>query len=431
MRVLSEFFGGDRKALRLDRELSGLTEVDRDFAREMILGVLRHRSRLDAEIARASRFPLDRLKGPVREILETAVFQVRFLDRVPTRAAVHEAVEMARALAGEGASRLANGVLRSLLREPGPALPEDDAGSLAVASSHPEFLLERWITRFGLEKTRAIVAADAERSPLHLLCDPRRGSREAVAEELRAERVETEIHPLAENGLVVVAGNPIRTRAFEDGAFYVADAGSQALPSLLPAGRLLLDLAAAPGGKTASALFSRRFERVISADRSTSRLSFLRRNRSRLSLDAALPVAADVLAPPFAGESFDRVLLDAPCSGTGTLRKNPEIRYRLTAGAIEAMAANELRLLAAASDLVARGGYLLYSTCSLEREENEDVAERFVERFPAFRAEPIEASDALRKHVAGNRFRIFPDEGADGFTAHLFRRGLYKRPPTA
>jgi len=420
--VLSEFFAGDRRRLRLDRELASLAPLDRDFARELVLGVLRRRSRLDAEIAGASRFPLDRLRPPLREILEVSLLQMRFLDRVPTRAIVHEAVEMARALAGEGASRLANGILRSLLRAPGPALPEEDAATLAVASSHPEFLVARWIARFGLEKTRAIVAADSERSPLHLLCDPRRRNREEVAADLLGEQVETAPHPLVENGLIVVSGNPLRTAAFEAGAFYVADAGSQALPSLLPPGRTLADLAAAPGGKTAAALFSGRFERVVSADRSTTRLSFLAQNRSRLSLGDAFPVAADLLAPPFREGAFDRVLLDAPCSGTGTLRKNPEIRYRLSAAAIESLAAQELRLLSAAADLVAPGGSLLYSTCSLEKEENEDVAEKFLARASGFRAQPIEAAGPLRARVQGHRFRIFPDEGADGFTAHLFRR---------
>jgi 16S rRNA (cytosine967-C5)-methyltransferase len=419
--VLADFFGGDRRPLRLSRDLAALSEVDRDLARELILGVLRNRTRLDAEIARFSRFPLERLRHPLREILETAVFQVRFLDRVPARAAVHEAVEMARSLAGEGASRLANGVLRSLLREPSNALSGQDARSLAAAYSHPEFLVERWVARFGLDRTRSILAADAHRSSLHLLCDGRTLRREAVAEALRAEHVETAPLAIAEHGLEVVSGNPLHTRAFETGSFYVADAASQALPGLLPAGGLLLDLAAAPGGKSASALFSGRFSRVLSADRSFRRIGLLRQNRSRLALESALPVVADVLAAPFPETFFDRVLLDAPCSGTGTLRKNPEIRYRLTAEGIDAMAEHEFVLLAAAARLVVPGGYLLYSTCSIEPEENERVAERFL-ASAAFERAPIDPPEGLARHVSADRFRIFPDEGADGFTAHLFRR---------
>jgi 16S rRNA (cytosine967-C5)-methyltransferase len=420
--ILSEFFGGGRRPLRLARDLAGLGDADRDLARELVLGVLRRRTALDAEIGRFSRFALDRLKPPVREILETALFQIRFLERVPTRAAVHEAVAMARAQAGEGASRLVNGVLRSALREPPRPLPRASPRELAEAFSHPVFLVERWAARFGIDRTRAILAADDERGRMHLLCDVRRFPREEVARRLRAEGVETAPLAAAENGLEVVSGNPLRSAAFAEGAFYVADAGSQALPFLLPPGGALLDLAAAPGGKTASALFSGRFARSFAADVSLDRLGVLRENRGRIDLAAAHPVAADVLAPPFPAGGFGRVLLDAPCSGTGTLRKSPEIRYRVTPAVIEAMAAAELRLLVSAAALVAPGGYLLYSTCSLEEEENERVAAGLVAADPSMRPAPIDPPDALRSYVSGAVFRLYPDGGTDGFTAHLFRR---------
>jgi 16S rRNA (cytosine967-C5)-methyltransferase len=420
--ILSEFFADPRRPVRLERDLSGLASPDRDLARELILGVLRRRSALDAEIARFSRFPLDRLRRPLREILETAVFQVRYLDRIPARAAVHEAVDMARALSGEGASRVANGVLRALLREPPRPAPGTDAASLAAEFSHPEFLVARWIARFGIERTRAILAADDERGSLHLLMDPRRRGRDALALALAGEGVVACSIPIAANGLRVVSGNPLHTPSFDAGDYYVADAGSQVLPGLLPPGPVLLDLAAAPGGKSISAIFSGRFPSVISADRSLARLDFLRRNRARLSLGGLLPLAADVSAPPFAEGAFSRVLLDAPCSGTGTLRKNPEIRYRLSEEWIEALAVNERALLSSAAGAVAPGGFLLYSTCSLEAEENEQVAAGFLEGRRDFQPWPIDAPAELSPFVAGNVFRIFPDQGSDGFTAHLFRR---------
>ncbi|HET7452133.1 MAG TPA: RsmB/NOP family class I SAM-dependent RNA methyltransferase, partial [Thermoanaerobaculia bacterium] len=224
------------------------------------------------------------------------------------------------------------------------------------------------------------------------------------------------------NGLEVLSGNALRSAAFRDGAFYVADGGSQTLPFLLPAGETLLDLAAAPGGKTASALFSGRFARAVAADVSLDRLGLFLENRGRLDLGAARLVAADVAAPPFPARRFDRVLLDAPCSGTGTLRKNPEIRYRLTPGAIAALAQAELRLLVAAASLVAPGGYLLYSTCSLEPEENENVAAGVLDADPGMQPASIDAPEELRHCVSGPVFRLFPDGGTDGFTAHLFRR---------
>ena len=420
--ALSEFFSGDRRTLALPDGGPNFSDLERDFARELVLGVLRNRARLDAEIASVSRFPLERLQKPMREVLEVGLFQIRFLDRVPVRAAVHETVEMARTLSGEGASRLANGVLRSLLRDaPSPA-PEDDAAGLAVAHSHPEFLVRRWVDRFGLARVRTVLAADNVRSKAALLCDPRRGTREEIALRLRAEQIESEPNPLSRLGLSVVSGNPVRTRSFREGDFYIADAGSQVLPALIPEGDLLADLAAAPGGKTAAALFSRRFSRVFSFDRSLSRLTLLRENRVRLSLGNAMIASADVSRLPLREGSLSRVLLDAPCSGTGTLRKNPEIRYRVTQESILRLAQAQALMLRGAAGAVAPGGYVLYSTCSLEAEENEDVVARFLESCAEFEAAAIDAPPELAPFVDGSRFRIFPDQGSDGFTAHLLRR---------
>ena len=423
--LLSEFFAGNRRAISFSDASGGLSGVDSDFLRELVLGVLRHRASLDDEIARHSRFPLGRLKKPIREILEIGLFQLRHLDRVPARAAVHESVEMARGLAGEGAARLVNGVLRSALRN--PSAPAGNGGAataaeLACRYSHPEFLVEKWLARFGAERTRSILAADNERSRLHLLVDSRRATREELRAALKKEGVETEPLAAAPTGLSVTSGNPIRTRAFDDGFFYIADAGSQVLPLLLPPGRLLADLAAAPGGKTASAIFSGRFGKVFAFDRSLARLGDLLANRRRLRLDSAEPAAADLAALPFSSKGFERVLLDAPCSGTGTLRKIPEIRHRLAPDTLPRLAETQARLLGAAAGVVAPGGYLLYSTCSIEAEENEDVAAGFLSSHPAFDFAPIEAPPELARFVDGGRFQILPDQESDGFTAHLFRR---------
>lgn len=420
--VLESFFAGDRRPLDLEREASRLAELDRGLLRELVLGVLRRRARLDAEIASASSFALPKLRRFVREVLEVALYQLRFLDRIPARAAVHEAVEDARALAGEGASRLVNGILRRLQREPRNLPPGRDAAGLAAEHSHPEFLVARWIERFGIEKTRSLLAADNEHSPLDLFVTVRRLEPAELIRKLAEEGVE--VSPLAfpPGAFQVASGNPIRSRAFAEGDFYVADAGAQLLPGLLPAGRLLLDLAAAPGGKSIAALFSGRFERVISVDRSLRRLSPLLENRRRLQLPAMHPVAADLLALPLSERRFDRVLLDAPCSGTGTLRKNPEIRYRLSPAAIASRSALQRDLLAAAASVAAPGGYLLYATCSLEREENEDVVEGFLASHPEFSPAAIEGPPGAERFVSGHLFRIFPDDGTDGFSAMLLRR---------
>ena len=420
---------------RLAEAERGLEPRDRDLLRELVLGVLRWKAALDDEIAGTSRVPLEKLAPRLREILEVALYQIRHLDRIPEYAAVSEAVAQARSSGGEGASGLVNGVLRGILLLPPPkdpltpTLSPADGGErkklaalLARHFSHPQFLVERWLARFGPDQTRAILEADNRSSPLDLLANPRRRDRDALARELSAAGVETRPSPLAPNGLTVLRGNPLRTPSFGDGAFLVQDTGSQALPLLLPPGDLLVDGAAAPGGKSFAALLSGRARRSLALDASLPRLCRLEENRRRLGIPEVVPVVADLAAPPLPAGGFDRVLLDAPCSGTGTLRKSPEIRYRLTPAAIERLAAAQEAWLAAAAKLLAPGGFLLYATCSLEEEENERVVGRVLSRDSRLSLAPIDAPEFLRPYVAGSLFRLFPAADTDGFTAHLISR---------
>ncbi|HKD16450.1 MAG TPA: RsmB/NOP family class I SAM-dependent RNA methyltransferase, partial [Thermoanaerobaculia bacterium] len=251
----------------------------------------------------------------------------------------------------------------------------------------------------------------------------RRVSREEAAAELAREGVETRPSSTAALALIVRSGNPFRTRAFGRGAFSIQDVGSQILPLLLPEGALLVDLAAAPGGKSISAIVHERASSALALDRSPARLRLVADNVRRLGFPEIRPVAGDVTAPPLPSGRFDRVLLDAPCSGTGTLRKNPEIRYRVTPEAIDRLARVQEDALVAAAGLLAPGGFLLYSTCSLEEEENERVVERTLGRVPELERAPIAAPPGLAELVEGVRLRLFPDAETDGFTAHLLRRG--------
>jgi len=422
--VLREVERGGRATSSLAANAGGLSLRDADLMRELVLGVLRWRSALDREIAGVSRVPLPKLAPRLREILEVSLYQIRHLDRVPHYAAVSEAVSQARASGGEGAARLVNGVLRGVLLLPAPAPPRPGAGAeeLAAAYSHPPFLVERWLARFGEERTRAILSTDNAPSGLDLMVNPRFGSREAIADELAREDVRTEPSGLSPLALTVRSGNPLRSPLFAAGRFTIADVGSQALPLLLPPGTELVDLAAAPGGKSFAALALGRAERTVSIDASVERLRRLVDNRLRLGMARALPVAGDVRSLPLPDARFERVLFDAPCSGTGTLRKNPEIRYRVTPSAIERLARSQEEGLAWAARLLSRAGFLLYSTCSLEEEENERVVRRVLERDPSLELAPIDAPDGLRPYVDEARFRLFPDARADGFTAHLLRR---------
>lgn len=407
---------------------AGLSPEDSDLLREIVLGVLRHRACLDAELSSVSRVALPRLAPNLREILEVALYQLRHLDRVPDYAAVDQAVAHAKTSGGEGAAGLVNAVLRNLLRRVPARIPNPEseipepAASLAQRFSHPEFLVERWLARFGAETTRRILEADNAASGLDLMANSRRTDRDALAAALSAEGVSTRPSPLSPLALTVISGNPLRSPLFAAGQFSVQDVASQVLPLLMPSGETLVDLAAAPGGKSFSAVLHDRARRVVALDRSVSRLRLVAENRARLGVPGVHPVAAEFRSPPLAPGRFDRVLFDAPCSGTGTLRKNPEIRYRVGAESIERLARAQEAGLAAAADLLARGGYLLYSTCSLEEEENERVVERVLARVPDLSLVTIDAPEALREFVAGNRFRILPGATNDGFVAHLLRR---------
>jgi 16S rRNA (cytosine967-C5)-methyltransferase len=411
-----------RHASPLVAELArGLSPADQDLLRELVLGVLRWKDALDAEIATTSRVALPRLAPNLREILEVALYQLRHLDRVPPYAAVNEAVEHARSSGGEGAARLVNGVLRGILLQPPPATPSGASG-LARHYSHPVFLVERWLARFGPEAARRILEADNTAPLLDLLVHPGRGSRDELRQALEAGGVATEPSPLSPLALTVLAGNPLRSPLFAEGRFAVQDIGSLLLPLLLPEGDRLVDLAAAPGGKSLSAVCHGRARSTVSIDRSLARLGRVIENTDRLGLREIRPVAGEFAALPLPDGRFERVLLDAPCSGTGTLRKNPEIRYRLGAGAIERISRMQEDALCAALRLLAPGGFLLYATCSLEAEENERVVERALARSSGFVPAAIDPPVALLPFVEGPRFRILPDDRVDGFTAHLLRR---------
>ena len=409
--------------------LQRFDERDQALLRELVLGSLRWLRRLDHVLEQASDRKLADVDPALLPTLRIGVYQLLFLERVPSYAVVDEAVEQAQQRTHRGAASFVNAVLRRVARErqleAWPVREADAARRLAVETSHPDFLVRRWLESFGRPRTLRLLAANNRPKAMQLLAFRDRGGRELLAERLIDEGLEVEPTRLSPLGLTVREGNPLSTAAFRDGDCYVQDEASQAA-ALLPtprAGERVLDAAAAPGGKSFAMLAVEPRVLVTLADAGLARLQPLRQNLRRLGRPLAT-VAADAERPPFAA-AFDRVVLDLPCSGTGTLRKNPELKWRLSESEVGRLAAQGERLLAASAPLVAPGGLLVAITCSLEAEENEHIGERFLAAHAAFRPRPLDdlAEPALAADVeAAGRWRVLPDGDHDGFTVQVFAR---------
>jgi 16S rRNA (cytosine967-C5)-methyltransferase len=412
----------------LGREGAAFDERDRRLLAELVYGVLRWHLRLEHVIALAAGRAVDAIDADLRPVLEVAVFQLLFLDRVPAHAAVAEAVDEARRRRGPGAAGFVNAVLRRVAATPSPdAWPveeRDPARDLALRWSHPEALVRRWLGRFGREATERALASDNGPRPVHLLAFADRGGPAALVAALAAEGIAATAATLSPLGVVVESGAPFASAAFARGDAYAQDLASQAA-ALVPdpaAEERVLDAAAAPGGKGIAILARRPSARVVFADVAPARVARLAANLRRLGRRAPV-VVADAAAPPWR-QRFDRVVLDAPCSGTGTLRRHPDLRWRFRPDELDRLAAGALHLLRALAGHVAPGGALVHVTCSVEAEENEGVAARFLAAESDFGPDPLEAlpSALAGGRIAPGRWRVLPGEGHDGFSVAVFRR---------
>jgi len=313
-----------------------LESRDAGLASDIVFGTLRRRGELDALIAHYAKRPVDRLDPEIRIALEMALYQVRFLDRVPAYAAVNDSVELARRAGKSSAAAFVNAVLRRAIREP---------VDVSEALSTPAWLFDRWVAHYGTETARAIAHAS--------LCSPERWIR--VGDAIPPEGAEP----------TGVAGC-FRLASGDPGGFRFQDIGSQAVVPLLDLkpGQTFLDICAAPGNKTAQALETP--VRAIACD--------LHLSRARTLLSLGIPVVTvDATRPLPFDRRFNRILVDAPCSGTGTLARNPEIKWRLRPEDIGDLGRRQAAILRNALDRLAPAGRLVYSTCSVEREENENV----------------------------------------------------------
>ena len=423
-------------ALEHALERSRLDPRDAALCTELVYGTIRWQRHLDWRLGPHLRRAMPKLDPWVRALLRLTAYQIYFLDRVPRYAAVDEAVSVARLKSRTpGPAEFVNAVLRSLTRASGaPSLPASPVEAAGVRWSFPDWLAARWIERHGSEEAAALMAASNERPPLAVRANRLRASPDTLAARLREEEgADARPSALVPEGLVVRGGAPGRWRAFADGWCTVQDEASMAVARLLDPqpGERVADCCAAPGTK-ATHLAELMDDRgaIVAMDPQAARLRLVERAAERLgvSIIEARVGGVESLAARSAAR-FDRVLVDAPCSNLGVLRRNPEVKWRRTEDDLHRLQARQRAILDAAATLARPGGVLVYATCSMEPEENEHVVGPFLDGNADWSVDPpAEHPGAVD---AGGFVRLLPHRhGTDGFTAIRLRRAGAPPAPT-
>lgn len=398
------------------------TNRDARFARQLVLGVVRWQKRLDWIIATCCTRPVAQLAPWARHILRLGTYQLFWLDRVPQSAAVHTSVELAKHLTHQGIASLVNAVLRNLLRQRAPVCYPDPHQTptryLAVYHSHPEWLVKRWVGRWGREIAERVLVANNQPAELNIYLNRLRPNRALVAE---LDLVPVGSRPgfyRAANGAVLFA-----SRAYQQGQFQVQDPNAGLAVALLDPqpGERLLDLCSAPGGKAVQAAIAMADRGwVVATDISLPRLKRVRENARRLRLHAIRPVARDGTTPGCG--VFDRVLADVPCSATGVLGRRPDARWRRQPTELATLTARQQVLIQRAYEHLRPGGVLVYSTCSLEEEENEAIVERFLNQTPTARLERADAHFPAQPYADRYVLTIPGQHAGDGSFAARIRK---------
>jgi 16S rRNA (cytosine967-C5)-methyltransferase len=419
----------------MDERLRG---DDRGLCHELVLGVLRWQLWLDRVLEHFAKRRIEGVDLPVRLALRIGLYQLRFLSRVPPSAALNESVNLVRAAGLRSAAGFANAVLRQATRAADYDPTEnvlDPIEKLAIETSHPSWLIERWANAWGLEEAGALARANNEPAPVAFRLTTKTiendDGAQRIIHELAAAGVEVRPSKIVPNSWRVIGQRPgILRNLTSAGLIYLQDEASQLVAHLLDAqsSDRVLDVCAAPGSKTTYIGALAPHAMIVAGDLYEHRLRILHDLAATQGNDTVQVAVADATGVlPFANASFDRVLVDAPCSGTGTLRRNPEIRWRLNASDIAELSAKQERILAQAAEMVRTGGRLLYATCSLESDENEAVAVDFMKEHAEFDQLRLRnmgiSSDAADLATASGAIRTWPHRhDVDGFFMIAFQR---------
>ena len=393
-----------------------LSDIDRRFCTELIYGTVKAGRSIDWIISKYINRPLKKVDPKVLAILRVGIYQIFFLDRVPNSAAVNESVELAKKY-GIGSSKFVNAVLRSAIREPDKAkFPTGDTvEGIALSMFHPQWLVERWIKQFGIEETKLICAADNEEPPLTLRVNTLRTTREEILKSLQAQNINAELSSITAEGIIIKsgAGSLDKLDVLQNGLCQVQDESSMLVAHELnpQSNDFVIDCCAAPGGKsTHIAELMKNAGHVIAVDIHEHKIKQIKSNASRLGINIIKPLLLDArkIGDKFTDKA-DRVLVDAPCSGLGVLRRKADLRWKKTPDDLKNLPTLQLEILNSASEAVKINGTLVYSTCTLECAENEEVVNKFLSTHDNFKLEHMKT---LLPHV----------DGTDGFfIAKMYR----------
>lgn len=408
-------------------ETYGLDDKDRSLLTELTYGTLQRRMTLDYHMEPLVR---GKLEDWVRELLRLSVYQIVYLTKIPPHAAVNEAVEIAKRRGHKGIASLVNGILRSFLRKGprkiGPGLTWEE--KTAIETSHPEWMIRRWAEQYGRETAREMALANNEPPLQTLRVNRTKASREEVLDMLGEEGFMAEPSPIVPDAVRILGRNAARSRAFREGFVTIQDESSMLPVMALDPGpdMSVLDMCAAPGGKTTH--IAERMDNtgeVRAFDLHPHKVKLITQNASRLGLENIRTGSADSreLSRTLEHKSFDRILVDAPCSGLGVIRRKPDIKYSKTEDEIGKLPDIQKSLLEEAYQLLKPGGLLVYSTCTVDREENRLTAEAFLESRPDLERVDLMESMPENLRYEDGMLQVLPqDFGGDGFFVAAFRK---------
>jgi 16S rRNA (cytosine967-C5)-methyltransferase len=410
-------------AVLLQNSLSSIPNpADRALITELVMGILRWREKLLYVIQQFSRRSLDSIDKRVQVILQLGIYQLSF-TRVAPHAAVHETVNLCKRIRMTSASSFVNGILRAVQSKLDSLTfpPGDDSKSLSIMYSHPEWLVQRWLNRYGVSDTKALMERNNTPAQMFLRVNELITTPENVLQHLKADGIKVEARSCGDRArgpgldmsplFLVLEGAPQLTESFEKGEFYIHDAGIEVLGEIMSAkpGQTVLEIAAAPGGKTLQLAMRMQDQGMItSVDSDLKRMKMWRRNIERLRIHSANGVVADARKLPL-GKRFNLITFDAPCSGLGVIRRHPEIKWWRTEVELNKFAEVQLQILESCVKYVDDTGSMVYSVCSFEPEETDDISKEFLRLHPEFQ-------ETARKTLFPHR------DNTDGFFIARFRR---------